>query len=201
MRRGPRHEGLELIREKASRITIDMLLPSFNPFSLSRVSRKIIGKTKTVYSPGDNMSWIRLGLTGVALVGIASVASAQAPEGPQGAGASPKQAAAQGERGRSGGRDARMVKRMFSGIELTAAQEKQRQQIMEKYNAERRALIPEGKEGRPDEATKAKMLDLMTKSQVDYRAILTPAQQAIFDKNVALIKERLEQRAKQEKDE
>ncbi len=162
------------------------------------------------------MSWIRMAFGGVAFLGVASVASAQTPQGPQGAGTPPQQRGAQGERG--GGRDARMTKWLFTGIELTAAQQEQVQKITHKYAAERQALRSAGERQRGTDAqsadatanaaTRAKMLDLTTKSQADYRAILTPEQQAIYDKNAALVKERLEKRregrlegrAKQDKD-
>ncbi len=139
------------------------------------------------------MSWIRMAI-GVAFVGAASVASAQAPQGPQGAGAPPQKGAAQGER--SGGRDARMSKRLFNGIELTTAQQEQVQKISDKFAAEKQALLPADgeRQGPADEAIRAKMLDLNTKAQVEYRAILTPEQQVVYDKNVADIKARLEQR-------
>ncbi|MBA3341768.1 MAG: Spy/CpxP family protein refolding chaperone [Gemmatimonadaceae bacterium] len=150
------------------------------------------------------MSWIRMAFGGVAFLGVASVGSAQtAQQGPQGAGTPPQQRAKQGEQG--AGREARMTKRLFAGIELTAAQQEQLQTIMHKYAAEKQALRPADERQRvPDAAARAKMLDITTKSQADYRAILTPEQHVIFDKNAALIKERregrLEGRAKQNKD-
>jgi hypothetical protein len=147
------------------------------------------------------MSWIRMAIAGVAFVGVASVAGAQGPP----AGGSPPPDKAQGAQGAQGAdrrgsqeeRDTRMAKRMFAGIELTPAQEEQRKKILEKYNEDRRALVPEGRESRPDEATQAKVQELTEKAQAAYRLFLTPEQQVIYDKNIALIKERLEQRRKQ----
>ena len=153
------------------------------------------------------MSWIRMAFGGVAFFGVASVGSAQTPQGPQGTGNPPQQRGAQGDNG--GGRDARITKRLFAGIELTAAQQEQLQNITQKYAAEKQAVRPAGERQKgADEATRAKMLDLTTRAQADYRAILTPDQQVIYDKNAALIKERLEKRregrpegrAKQDKD-
>jgi Spy/CpxP family protein refolding chaperone len=133
------------------------------------------------------MSWIRLGLTGVALVCMASVAGAQAPQGgpPQG--------------GPQAGRGGGMSRMLFAGIDLTDAQKDQVQKIAEKYRPQRQALMPAGgmQAGPPDDATRAKMMELTTKSHAEYRAILTADQQKIFDKNVADMKARMEQRQKQ----
>lgn len=139
------------------------------------------------------MSWIRLTLIGAAFVGVASVASAQGtPPAP------PPQGGMQGgmQMGRGGG-TSRML---FNGIDLTDAQKDQVQKIMEKYRAERQALMPAGgmMQGPPDDSTRAKMMEMMTKSQAEYRAILTADQQKVFDKNVAEMKERMEQRQKQQ---
>lgn len=133
------------------------------------------------------MSWIRLALAGAALVSVASVASAQGPQG------GPPQGGQQGGRGAGGSR------MLFNGIDLTDAQKDQVQKIMEKYRAERQALMPAGGQqaGPPDEATRAKMMELSTKSQAEYRAILTAEQQKVFDKNIADMKERMEHRQKQ----
>jgi Spy/CpxP family protein refolding chaperone len=140
------------------------------------------------------MSLIRMAIAGVAFLGVASVATAQAP---QSAEAPRQQGTAKGEKGQ---RDARMTKRLFTGIELTAAQQEQVQTISAKYAAEKQALRPADGERQKgsDDATRAKMMDLTARSQAEYRAILTPEQQVIFDKNAASIKERLEARAKSE---
>jgi len=139
------------------------------------------------------MSWIRLALTGAALVSVASVAGAQYPQGgPQGA--------PPGQGGPQGGRGGGMSRMLFNGIDLTDAQKDQVQKIMEKYRAERQALMPAGggaPQGPPDDATRAKMKELSEKSEKEYRAILTEDQQKIFDKNVHDMHERMEQRQKQ----
>ena len=139
------------------------------------------------------MSWIRLALTGAALVSVASVASAQYPQG------APPQGGPPGQGGPQGGRGGGMSRMLFNGIDLTDAQKDQVQKIMEKYRAERQALMPAGGQqaGPPDDATRAKMMELSTKSQAEYRAILTADQQKVFDKNVAEMKERMQQRQKQ----
>ena len=141
------------------------------------------------------MSWIRMAVAGVAFLGVASMANAQAPQGgPQGG---PPQGAPR--MGRGG-----MSQMLFAGIELTDAQKAEIQKIGEKYRAEREALRPAGAQqpgGPPapvDSATRAKMDALSTKSRAEYRAVLTADQQAIFDKNVADMKARMEQRQKQQ---
>ncbi|HEY4953387.1 MAG TPA: Spy/CpxP family protein refolding chaperone [Gemmatimonadaceae bacterium] len=130
------------------------------------------------------MSWIRLGLAAVAFASIASVASAQGGP-PQG--------------GPQAGRGGGMSRMLFVGINLTDAQKDQVQKINDKYRAERQALMPAGgmQAGPPNDATRAKMMELSTKSQAEYRVILTADQQNIFDKNVADMKARMEQRQKQ----
>jgi Spy/CpxP family protein refolding chaperone len=139
------------------------------------------------------MSWIRLGLAAVAFASIASVASAQG--GPPQGGPPPQGGQGGPQAGRGGG----MSRMLFVGINLTDAQKDQVQKINDKYRAERQALMPAGgmQAGPPNDATRAKMMELSTKSQAEYRAILTADQQNIFDKNVADMKARMEQRQKQ----
>lgn len=139
------------------------------------------------------MSWIRMAITGVAFLGVASVASAQ--------GGPPAGGPPQG--GPRGGRSM-MSQMLFAGIDLTDAQKDQIQKINEKYRAEREALRPAGAEqpsgppAPPDSATRAKMESIRTRSLADYRGILTADQQKVFDKNVADMKARMEQRMKQQ---
>jgi Spy/CpxP family protein refolding chaperone len=88
---------------------------------------------------------------------------------------------------------------MLAGIDLTEAQKDQVQKITEKYILQRQALMPAGgmQAGPLDNATRAKMMELTTKQVAEYRAILTADQQKIFDKNIAGMKARMEQRQKQ----
>jgi Spy/CpxP family protein refolding chaperone len=137
------------------------------------------------------MSWIKLAVAGIALCAGASVASAQgappaaapqgAPQGPQG-GPPP------------GGARGRGMQMLFEGITLTEAQQKQVQDISEKYRAQMRELMPNGMQGGPpDDATRAKMDDIRGKQNAEIRALLTADQQTIFDKNVVEAKKRREQ--------
>jgi Spy/CpxP family protein refolding chaperone len=144
------------------------------------------------------MSWIRTAIVGAAFLGAASVAGAQAPQGGPGG---HEQHQGMGGPGRRGGGD----QMLFQGITLTDAQQAEIQKIRDKYRAEREALRPKGapgdqrpdggQGGRPqiDDATRAKMDAIRTNSQKEFRAVLTPAQQTIFDKNVAEMKARMDQ--------
>jgi len=137
------------------------------------------------------MSWIKLAVAGIALCAGASVAGAQGgpPAGaPQGAPQGPQGGPPPG--GMRGGRGMAML---FEGITLTDAQQKQVQDISEKYRGQMRELMPNGMQGGPpDDATRAKMDDLRTKQNAEIRALLTADQQTIFDKNVAEAKKRRE---------
>ena len=134
------------------------------------------------------MSWIKLAVAGIALCASAGVASAQGAP-PAGA---PPVAGPQGQ-GRGRGMQA-----LFEGITLTDAQQKQVQDIGEKYRGEMRALMPNGMQGGPpDDATRTKMDEIRTKQAAEIRAILTADQQTIFDKNVVEAKKRREEMMKQ----
>ena len=123
------------------------------------------------------MSWIRLVVAGAALCAGASVASAQGTP-PAGA---PPQGGPQGQ-GMRGGRGSQIL---FEGITLTDSQKAQVDSIGAKYRAERQKMMPNGMGGGPpDDATRAKMMEMMDKQNAELRAILTPDQQKLFDANV-----------------
>lgn len=150
------------------------------------------------------MSWIRMAIGAAAFVGIASVATAQ---GSQTAGPPQQGTAKQGKEGVAGDpgapREARMARRLFAGIDLTDAQKAQVEKIMEKSSAEMQALMPapvNGERVKPDDAARAKMMDISTKAEAEYRTILTADQQKTFDSNVAEIKARMDKRKQQGKD-
>ena len=132
------------------------------------------------------MSWIKLAVAGLALCAGASVASAQgAPAGaPQG----PPQGGQQGRGGRG-------MSALFEGITLTDAQQSKVDSIGSKYRAERQKLMPNGMQGGPpDDATRAKMGEMMDKQAAELRAILTADQQKVFDANVEKRKQAMQQR-------
>jgi hypothetical protein len=74
---------------------------------------------------------------------------------------------------------------LFEGITLTADQQVKVDSIQAKYRAERQKLMPNGMAGGPpDDATRAKMMEMMDKQSAEIRAALTADQQKIFDANV-----------------
>ena len=127
------------------------------------------------------MKAIRIAALGVALLaGSAAVASAQA------GGPAPAQQGAPG-----GGRGG--FNRSLNGIELTEAQKAKVAEIQAKYQPEMQA-IRESMQGGGDRAEAfKKMQALNEKRNPEIRAVLTPEQQAIFDKNLAEQKARMEQ--------
>lgn len=144
-----------------------------------------------------------MAIGGAAFVGIASVAGAQAP---QDAGAPQQGAAKQGKEGGAGEpgapREARMARRLFAGIDLNAAQKAQVEKIMEKTNTEMQVLMPPagGERVKPDDAARAKMMEISARAQAEYRTILTADQQKTYDSNVAEVKARMDKRKQQGKD-
>jgi len=119
------------------------------------------------------MKAIRIATLAAALcVGMTSVAAAQGVP-PQG----------QGEMRRGGGMGGMLLK----DITLTDAQKNQIKTIREKYMPQQMELrkAAQATGGPPDEATRAKMMDLQNKQAAEIRAILTADQQATFDKNLA----------------
>jgi Spy/CpxP family protein refolding chaperone len=141
------------------------------------------------------MSWIRMATAAVAFCAVASVASAQGTGGP------PPGAPDKGPGMGRGG----MSQMLFNGIDLTDAQKAEIDKIREKYRAEMKALRPEGGPGSagapgaggPPQMTpeaRAKFDEIRNKQNAELRAVLTTAQQAIFDKNLAELKARREQR-------
>lgn len=128
------------------------------------------------------MKAIRIATLAAALcVGMTSVAAAQGVP-PQG----------QGEMRRGGGMGGMLLK----DITLTDAQKNQIKTIREKYMPQQMELrkAAQATGGPPDEATRAKMMDLQNKQAADIRAILTADQQATFDKNLAEMKSRMDSR-------
>lgn len=122
------------------------------------------------------MSWIKLAVAGMALCAGASVAGAQGA-----AAGTSTQGSAQGGQGRPG----RGMQMLMQGITLTDAQQSQLDAISARYRAERQKLLPNGMQGGPpDDATRAKLSEMLDKQAVEVRAILTADQQKLFDANV-----------------
>jgi Spy/CpxP family protein refolding chaperone len=92
-----------------------------------------------------------------------------------------------GERmGRRGGDRGQML---LQGITLTTDQQTQVQAIRERHRAEMQGLNPREN---PDD--RAKMMQNMQTQMAEIRAVLTPDQQTQFDKNVAEMRQRMQQR-------
>ena len=128
------------------------------------------------------MKAIRIAALGVALLaGSTAIAGAQASTQPP----------AQQQGGPGGGRGG--FNRSLNGIELTDAQKAKVAEIQAKYQPEMQA-IRESMQGGGDRAEAfKKMQALNDKRNPEIRAVLTPEQQTIFDKNLAEQKARMEQ--------
>ena len=132
------------------------------------------------------MKVIRIATLAFALcAGMTSVAAAQGqPEGQQG----------QGGMRRGGGMGGMLLK----DITLTDAQKDQIKTIREKYVPMqlelRKAVQATG--GPPDEATRAKMMELQSQQAAEIRTVLTPDQQKTFDHNLHELKEKMDEQRK-----
>jgi Spy/CpxP family protein refolding chaperone len=80
----------------------------------------------------------------------------------------------------------------LNGIELTDAQKVKLEDIQKKYQPEMQAIRESAQNGDKAEAMK-KFAAIREKQYSDFRAILTPAQQAVFDKHLEELKARSEQ--------
>jgi len=115
---------------------------------------------------------IRLALITTALLALSATAAvAQYPGGGMGG-------------GRLGGPGMRM-QALLNGITLTAQQQTSIDSIQDAYRPRIRALFTQG--GPPDSASRASMAALRSSQDRDIRAVLTPDQQKIWDKNMAAL--------------
>lgn len=136
-------------------------------------------------------------LLGAAHLSAQPPAAGARPDAPAGMQPGARGGHGRGERG--AGRAA------LRGITLTDAQRTQLRTIAERYRPQHEALrqqaraqwgAGQGANGaaRPDSATRAafrtRMRDLRQRQLADVRAVLTPAQQATFDRNVAELRTR-----------
>jgi len=116
---------------------------------------------------------IRLAFASFALLAVsATVALAQNPQGPPGGGMGMRQ-----------GGPGRRMQMLLNGITLTPQQQAAVDSIEGAYQPRRRALFTPG--APPDSTARARMRDLADNENKDIRALLTPDQQKVFDKNVA----------------
>lgn len=119
-------------------------------------------------------------------VGGALMACAQNPQTTTATPATtPQTSVAQGQgmgdgMGRGMGGGERMQQMLFNGITLTSAQQAQIDSIQARHRGEMQGLDPRNNPG-----DREKMRQMMETRMSEIRAVLTPDQQAVFDKNVA----------------
>jgi len=122
----------------------------------------------------------------IAALGVALLAGGTAVAGAQAATQAPTQ-----QGGPGGGRGG--FNRTMNGIELTDAQKAKVAEVQAKYQPEL-AAVRESMQGGGDRAAAfTKMQAIRDKMNPEIRAVLTAEQQAIFDKNLAEQKARMEQ--------
>jgi Spy/CpxP family protein refolding chaperone len=115
-------------------------------------------------------------LSAVLLIGAAALATAQGQQG-----------------GQIGGRR----NMQMNGIELTDAQKVKREEIQKKYEPDMMTLRDQMMNGGDRTELRKKFMALQDKAGAEIRAILTPDQQAVWDKNMAELKARMEQAQRQ----
>jgi Spy/CpxP family protein refolding chaperone len=114
---------------------------------------------------------LRLALASAVLAAL--VASPAIAQGPPGGGMG-----GMGQRG-----PGRRMQMLFNGITLTSQQQAKVDSIENVYTPRMRALFTPGQ--RPDSAARAQMGALRDQENKDLRAVLTPDQQTVFDRNLA----------------
>jgi Spy/CpxP family protein refolding chaperone len=124
----------------------------------------------------------------IAALGVALLAGSTAVAGAQAATTPP---AARQQGGPGGGRGG--FNRTMAGIELTDAQKAKVAEINAKYAPEMQAIRASMQSGGDRAEAMKKMQALREKTSPEIRAILTPEQAAIYDKNLAEQKARMEQ--------
>jgi Spy/CpxP family protein refolding chaperone len=127
-----------------------------------------------------------LALGAALAAGMTSIAAAQTPQRPDSGAARPERV----EGRRHGGR---LGRALFRGIDLSDPQKQQLRTIREKYRPQYQALrkpaTADGVRQRPDSATMVQFRSLAEKERGEVRALLTPAQQSVFDQNVARMRD------------
>jgi Spy/CpxP family protein refolding chaperone len=124
------------------------------------------------------MKVIRVAMLAAALCAVSTSIAAAQGQSEQG----------QGEMRRGGGW-------LLKDITLTDAQKAQIKTIRDKYVPQMMEIRKSAQAvGGPDEATRAKMMDLQTKQTAEIRSVLTADQVVTFDKNVAAMKARMDAR-------
>lgn len=96
-----------------------------------------------------------------------------------------------------GGNGERRSAMQMNGIELTDAQKVKREEIQKKYEPEMLAIRNQVMNGGDRAEARKKFMALQDKAGTEIRAILTPDQQIVWDKNMAELKARAEQMERQ----
>jgi len=122
----------------------------------------------------------------IAALGVALLAGGTAIAGAQNA--APPAPSQQGGPGMG-----RRGNQTLNGIELTDAQKAKVAEIQAKYQPDMQSIRESMQNGGDRAEAFQKMSALRDKMTPEIRAVLTPAQQAIYDKNVAEQKARMEQ--------
>jgi Spy/CpxP family protein refolding chaperone len=89
---------------------------------------------------------------------------------------------------------ARRSSMQMNGIELTDAQKVKREEIQKKYEPEMMTLRDQMMNGGDRTELRKKFMALQDKAGAEIRAILTPDQQVVWDKNMTELKARMQQR-------
>lgn len=118
-----------------------------------------------------------LALLGLGLFAVPAL-SAQTPGGAPPAGAPPA----------GGGQRGRMQAMLMNGISLTPAQQTKVDSIRAYYRSQMPQMTPGTP---PSDADRQKMMGLMQASSKAVRGVLTPDQQAIYDKNLAAMQQQM----------
>jgi len=92
-----------------------------------------------------------------------------------------------GGAGGAGGGPGRRMEALFAGITLTADQQAKIDSIQKHYREQMPSFTPGSP---PDSATRERIRGLFRHEIDDFRGVLTPDQQPVFDKNVAAIRQR-----------
>lgn len=119
---------------------------------------------------------------------VLSAACAQRPATAQTT-AQPQTSTAQANGERGGRRGGDRMQMLFNGITLSADQQTQVQAIRDRHRSAMQGLDPRNN---PDDRTK--MMNDMQAQAAEVRAVLTADQQVQFDKNVAEMRQRMQER-------
>ena len=106
-------------------------------------------------------------------------------------------ARAQGGAAQQGQAGGRRPDRLLDNMMLTDSQKSKIESVMRKYQPEMQALYESMNNGGDRIEARQKIVALRNRMQPELRAILTPDQQVIFDKNAAEQRARIEQMMKQ----